>query len=144
MKYIPKIKEYIIENKSTVVFILIVLLTFVLLYYVLFINKRILTFLDKPQPLPEKTFHTVDPKLNTVLNSTDMKRAAEEQKLAVEGNTVKAVIILKDESFIFTQEYGKEVLRYGKHIQAIVKLDKLKTLAENPKIEKIEAPYKGK
>jgi hypothetical protein len=71
------------------------------------------------------------------------KKTAVENNLAVDDEKVTVLITVKDPSFIFTPDYGTQQIRYGKYIQALVKLSKLKELAENPKIESIKAPEKA-
>jgi len=135
------------ENKNILLFICIILLSLGLLFYVLFMNKQTSQFFgnNKPTPQPtQKKYQRVDTPLNTVLNSDTPKETAEKNNLAVVGtNEVKVLITLEDESFVFTDTYGKEVLRYGKYIQAIVKFDKLEELTKNPKIKSIIAPLKS-
>lgn len=141
-----KTKKALKENKNVFLLLLIIIFSLSLLYYVLFVNSQTSQFFgNKPTPTPViKNYPALDGKLNEVVNSNAPKEAAEKNNLAVEENTVKALITLKDESFVFTETYGKEYLRYGKYIQAGVKFDKLEELAKNPKIESIAAPLKGK
>lgn len=153
------------ENKNVILLALIIIVSLGLFYYVLFGNKDILKlFGPGPSPTPTpKSYQSLDKNLNTIIEDDNPEETAKENNLAVEKmkivtpkkpgekNTVvtteetgvKALITLKDESFVFTEEYGKEVLRYGKFIQAIVKFDKLEELAKNPMIESIQAPLKN-
>lgn len=133
------------ENKNVLLLSVIIILSLGLLYYVLFINPQTSQFFgNKPTPTPViKNYPVLDKALNDVINSSNPNDAAEKNNLAVEENTVKALITLKDESFVFTDTYGKEYLRYGKYIQAGVKFDKLEELAQNPKIKSIVAPLKS-
>jgi hypothetical protein len=132
------------ENKNVLLLSVIIILSLGLLYYVLFVNPQTSQFFgNKPTHTPIiKNYPVLDKALNDVINSSSPNDAAE-NNLAVEGNTVKALITLKDESFVFTDTYGKEYLRYGKYIQAGVKFDKLEELAQNPKIKSIVAPLKS-
>lgn len=128
------------ENKNSIFLAGIVIISLILLYYLLF---GLLGMKPRPAPQATKTYQTLDKTLNQVVNSNDSKAVAEKNNLAVEGNGVKALITLKDESFVFTDMYGKEVLRYGKYIQAVIKFEKLEELAKNPKIGSIKAPLKN-
>lgn len=129
------------QNKNALLLIITVTLLLALLYYILFINKQTAFFGKQPT----QTINTlpVDNSIKEIIKSENPKETANKEHLAVEGETVKVVITLKDESFVFTEEYGKQEIRYGKFIQAYVNFDQLKKLGENPKIEKIVAPDRG-
>lgn len=137
-------KTFLKENKKIILLIVMIILSLGLFYYVLFVNPQTAQFFGN-RPVPSqnvKNYPRLDTSLNTIITSNNPKEMAEKNNLAVEENTVKALIILKDESFVFTDVYGKEYLRYGKYIQAGVKFEKLEELANNPKIESITAPLK--
>lgn len=120
-----------------------------MLFYILFVNPKSSqyfssNFINKnTQNKTSKTYPTLDSKLNTVINAQDPQATADETNMAMENEQIKVLIILKDDSFVFSDTYGREVLRYGKNIQALVKLNKLEELAKNDKIEKIIAPQKA-
>lgn len=132
-------------NKSIILLAITVVASLGLLYYILFVNQDIVPFIKKTSP-PAKQFSSLDEPLNNVVNTEQSSQAievAQKENLALTNDKVTVVITLKDDSFLFTPEYGREQIRYGKYIQALVKVGKLEELANNPKIENITAPQKA-
>lgn len=128
------------RNRNTAILGAIIIISLGLLYYVLFVNKQPLPFFSGKSTQSDKKIGTLDKNLNAVVVTTNPEEAlkkANEENLAVSDGKVTVVITVKDNSFIFTSQYGTEQIRYGKYIQAQVKLTELEKLAKNPKIEKI-------
>lgn len=139
--------ENLLKNKNAAILIVIIFFSLLMLFYIIFVNKQsskiIKEFFNKEEQLPQKTYPALDMKLQEVMRSDNPQQTAENYDFDASKQDVKVVIILKDESFVFTPEYGKEYLRYGKYIQASVKYDMLEKLAANPKIASIASPLKG-
>lgn len=134
-------------NRNIVILVIIIIISLGLLYYLLFINQHSLSFLGGKSIPQNKTIATLDKNLNNVINTANTEQAiqkANEENLAVSlDGKITVVITVKDPSFIFTPQYGTEQIRYGKYIQAFVKINQLEKLAKNPKIEKIVAPLEA-
>lgn len=64
-------------------------------------------------------------------------------KQAVHGNKVQVYILVADTNFVLEPQLGSEELRSGDIIQASVYMDKLSSLASDPRIRNIRLPDYG-
>jgi hypothetical protein len=104
------------------------------------VNQQTSRFFGNNLPTPTpKQYTKLDAVLNQVVTAYDPSAVIKDNHLAIEGNNVKVFILVKDDSFIFLPEYGKQDDRTGKFIQATVTMKQLETLAKNPHIESIQA-----
>lgn len=135
-----KTTTFIQDNKTTILIVIIILLSLALVYSLVSPTQNISTLFKAMTPSPTpKVFPTLDKNLTMIVNSNTPQETAKMQHVALQGQQVQALITLKDNSFFFTEIYGKQLLRYGKFIQALIKFDKLEELAKNPKIESIKS-----
>lgn len=88
------------------------------------------------------------PKLESVLyeltQATDYKKFAQEHDLDVIDNKVRVYLELNNK-FVLPSEFGTEEIKLDQYnlIQALVYVDKLLNLTENPNIKFIRVPGKG-
>lgn len=88
----------------------------------------------------EKQYPKLESTLVQLINSRDHKTFAQSHGIDLEGERARVIIETTTKQYILPKEFGTEETRYKNQLQALIKIDKLLVLADDPSVKRIYVP----